>query len=133
MEPQITYNSTDGFDKDLRKLAKKFTSLPDDLEMAKVAAIELFHIKKINNKAVFPIPDFCSETYQVCKIKKFACRSLKGRGVKSGIRITYFFNIEKFEVVFIEIYFKSDQENEDRVKIKDFLKMFELKSKSVRG
>jgi hypothetical protein len=122
MEPHITYSSTDGFNKDLKKLAKKFISLPDDLEVAKVAAIELFHIKKINNQAVFPIPNFCSRAYQVCKIKKFACRSLKGRGVKSGIRLTYFFDIQKLEVVFIEIYFKADKENEDKERIEDFLR-----------
>jgi len=84
MEPQITYNSIDAFDKDLKRLAKKFPSLLEDLGLVKRAAIELFHLKKIDNHAVFPIPDFCSDTYQVFKIKKFACRSLKGRGVKSG-------------------------------------------------
>ena len=123
MQSQITYNSIDSFDKDLKRLAKKFPSLPEDLALVKRAAIELFHLKKINNQAVFPIPDFCSETFQVCKIKKFACRSLKGRGVKSGIRITYFFDVQKLEVVFIEMYFKSDQENENRERIREYLKL----------
>ena len=123
MQSQITYNSIDSFDKDLKRLAKNFPSLPEYLALVKRAAIELFHIKKINNQAVFPIPDFCSETFQVCKIKKFACRSLKGRGVKSGIRITYFFDVQKLEVVFIEMYFKSDQENENRERIREYLKL----------
>ncbi|KKR29911.1 MAG: hypothetical protein A3A96_01340 [Candidatus Zambryskibacteria bacterium RIFCSPLOWO2_01_FULL_39_39] len=122
MEPQITYNSIDAFDKDLKRLAKKFPSLLEDLGLVKRAAIELFHLKKIDNHAVFPIPDFCSDTYQVFKIKKFACRSLKGRGVKSGIRVIYFFHIQKLEVIFIEMYFKSEQENENRLKIKEYLK-----------
>ena len=126
MLPQITYNSIDPFNKDLKRLSKKFPSLLEDLELVKRAAIELFHLKKVNNNAVFPIPDFCSDSFQVCKIKKFACRSLKGRGVKSGIRVTYFFNIQTLEVVFIEIYFKSEQENEDRVRIKDYLKSLEV-------
>lgn len=124
MQSQITYNSTDSFDKDLKRLAKKFPSLLEDLGLAKKTAIELFHIKKINNQAVFPIPNFCSETFQVCKIKKFACRSLKGRGVKSGIRVVYFFDIQKLKVVFLEMYFKSDQENEDRERIREYLKQF---------
>ena len=122
MEPQITYNSIDAFDKDLKRLAKKFPSLLEDLGLVKRAAIELFHLKKIDNHAVFPIPDFCSDTYQVFKIKKFACRSLKGRGVKSGIGFIYFFHIQKLEVIFIEMYFKSEQENENRLKIKEYLK-----------
>lgn len=122
MEPRINYSSIDSFDKDLKRLAKKFPSLLEDLDLVKRAAIELFHLKKINNQAVFPIPSFCSGTYQVCKIKKFACRSLKGRGVKSGIRAIYFFDIQKLKVVFIEMYFKSEQENENRLKIKEYLK-----------
>ena len=122
MQSQLTYNSIEAFDKDLKRLAKKFPSLSDDLEIAKVAAIELLHLKKINNQAIFPIPDFCSKTYQIFKIKKFACRSLKGRGVKSGIRVTYFFDIQNLEVIFIEMYFKSEQENEDRARIKEFLR-----------
>ena len=123
MEPQITYKSIDAFDKDLKRLTKKFVSLQEDLGLAKRAAIELFHIKKLDNRAVFPIPDFCSDTFQVCKIKKFACRSLKGRGVKSGIRVIYFFDIQKLEVIFIEMYFKSEQENEDRERIREYLKL----------
>lgn len=122
IQPQLTYKSTETFDKDFKRLAKKFPSLPEDLGLVKRAAIELFHLKKIDNHAVFPIPDFCSDTYQVCKIKKFACRSLKGRGVKSGIRVIYFFDIQKLEVIFIEMYFKSEQENENRLKIKKYLK-----------
>ena len=121
MQPQIIYSSTEAFQKDLKRLAKKFASLPQDLEMVKKAAIELFHLKKIDNSAVFLMPDFCSENFQVCKIKKFACRSLKGRGVRSGIRVIYFFDIKKLEVVFLEMYFKADQENEDREKIKNYL------------
>lgn len=123
MQSQLTYSSIESFDKDLKRLAKKFPSLPEDLDLVKRAAIELFHLKNIDNRAVFPIPDFCSDVYKVCKIKKFACRSLKGRGVKSGIRVTYFFDIQKLEIVFIEMYFKSEQENEDRARIKEFLKI----------
>lgn len=126
MLPQITYNSIEPFNKDLKRLSKKFPSLLEDLELVKRATIELFHVKKVNNNAVFPIPDFCSGSFQVCKIKKFACRSLKGRGVKSGIRVTYFFNIQTLKVVFMEIYFKSEQENEDRTRIKDYLKSLEV-------
>ena|ERR1035437_5805801 len=125
MQPQITYKSTNLFDKDIKRLAKRFTSLFEDLELAKKAAIELFHIKRLDNRAVFPIPDFCSETYKVCKIKKFACKSLKGRGVKSGIRVIYFFDIKKLEVTFLEMYFKSAQENEDRERIKALIKLLQ--------
>jgi len=93
------------------------------LETAKHNAIELCHIKNINNESVFPIPDFCNEVIKIYKLKKFACKSLKGRGVKSGIRVIYAYHITSSKIEFIEIYFKGEKENENRERIKEYLKM----------
>jgi mRNA-degrading endonuclease RelE of RelBE toxin-antitoxin system len=122
METTISYDQTEEFKKDFKKLLKKFRSLEEDLELAKVAAIELFHIKKINNLSVFPIQGCCTDKVLVCKLKKFACKTLKGRGSKSGIRIIYAFHIQTFRVDFIEMYFKADQENENRRRINQYLR-----------
>ncbi len=124
MTSKINYGETPEFQKDFKKLLKKFKSLEDDLKLAKIAAIELSHIQKVNNASTFPIPGFCTEKIQVCKIKKFACRALKGRGSKSGIRVIYAFHCENCKVDFIEIYFKGEQENEDRERIKEYLKNY---------
>ena len=121
METTISYGQTREFQKDFKKLLKKYRSLEKDLELVKIAAIELFHLKKINNLSVFPIPGFCTEEILVCKIKKFACRALKGRGSKSDIRVIYAFHIKTRCVNFIEIYFKADQKNEDRERIKRYM------------
>lgn len=121
MVTTISYEQTEEFQKDFKKLLKKYRSLEEDLELVKIAAIELFHLQKINNLSVFPIPGFCTEEILVCKIKKFACRALKGRGSKSGIRVIYAFHTKVLKVDFIEIYFKADQENEDRERIKRYL------------
>ncbi len=118
----ISYGQTEEFQKDLKKLLKKYRSLEEDLELAKRAAIELYHLQKINNLSVFPIPGFCTEEILICKIKKFACKTLKGRGSKSGIRVIYAFHVKSVHVDFIEIYFKADQENEDQERIKQYLK-----------
>ncbi|MCX6736910.1 MAG: hypothetical protein NTW73_02405 [Candidatus Parcubacteria bacterium] len=123
MTSKINYGETPEFQKDFKKLLKKFKSLEKDFELAKIAAIELYHIQKINNLSVFPMQGFCTEEIQVCKIKKFACRALKGRGAKSGIRIIYAFHVINLKIDFIEIYFKGEKENEDRERIKDYLKM----------
>lgn len=123
METRLHYSSIVSFDKELKRLCKKFPSLIEDLEVAKTSAIELFHIHKLNNQSIFPIPGFCTKDYLVYKVKKFACKSLKGRGGKSGIRIIYFFDIAKNEVVFLEMYFKSEKEVEDRVRIKEYLRV----------
>ena len=51
------------------------------------------------------------------KVKKIACRSLKGRGVNSGLRLVYaIYEIEK-RIVFVEIYHKNDKANEDRYRM----------------
>ncbi len=119
---KIDYDATDVFQKDLKQLLKKFQTLEEDLETAKRNAIELYHLKGINNRSIFPIPDFCSDEILVCKIKKFACKSLKGRGVMSGIRVIYAYHVAASKVEFIEIYFKGKKENEDRGRIKEYLK-----------
>ena len=117
----IIYKSTSGFDKDLKRLLKKFRTLEDDLVVVKKNAIELFHLMKIDNNSVEPIPKFCSDELKVCKIKKFACKALKGRGVQSGVRIIYAYHTLTNTVDFIEIYFKGESENEDKERIKEYL------------
>src|SRR3989338_3700810 len=126
----INFKETQEFKKDFKKLLKKFRSLEEDLEMAKLATIEHYHVgiknkygilEKKDASAIFLIPNFCTEELKICKLKKFACRALKGRGVKSGIRITYAFYIKTNSVDFIEIYFKGEKEIEDKERIKEYL------------
>ena len=117
----ITYKNTSGFEKDLKKLLKKFRTLEDDIEVAKKNAIELFHLKNIDNNSVEPIPNFCSDELKICKTKKFACKALKGRGVQSGIRIIYAYYVLTNTIDFIEMYFKGESENEDKERIKQYL------------
>lgn len=119
---KIEYDATNVFQKDFRRLLKKFRTFEEDLETAKRNAIELYHLKRIDNRSVFPIPDFYTEEIQICKIKKFACKALRGRGVMSGVRVIYAFYPATFKVDFIEIYFKGEKENEDFERIKEYLK-----------
>jgi len=119
---KIEYDATDVFQKDLKRLLKKFQTLEDDLETVKRDTIELYHLKRINNESIFPIKGFCTETIQICKIKKIACKALKGRGVMSGVRVIYAYHIAASKIEFIEIYFKGEKENEDSERIKKYLK-----------
>ena len=118
---KLNYSSTREFERDLKRLLKKFHSLHEDIEVAKMFAIELYHTQKINKQAIFPMPQFCTDKVLICKLKKFACKALKGRGVKSGVRIIYAFHTQALKVDFIEIYFKGEAENEDRDRIKTYL------------
>ncbi len=47
----------------------------------------------------------------VYKAKKFACRSLKGKGVQSERRGIYAYFEEKDKIELVEIYYKGDKEN----------------------
>lgn len=132
MTSKINYGETPEFQKDFKRLLKKFKSLEDDLELVKIAAIELFHIQKVNNLSTFPIQGFCTEEIQICKIIKFACKALKGRGSKSGIRVIYAFHCANLKIDFIEIYFKGKKENEDRERIRNYLKNFERRASFPR-
>jgi hypothetical protein len=103
---KIKFERHDRFEKQIKKLIRKYRSLEEDLEIVKKYAIEAFHIKNKDNEALELVPKFDRKTVQIYKIRKFACKALKGKGVRSGIRVIYAFYPEKFEVEFLEIYFK---------------------------
>ena len=108
----------EGFSKDFKKLHKKFRSLDEDLETFIKAQLFPFHKLQIDNQGLFPINNQGCDRPQVYKAKKFACKALKGRGARSGIRVIYAYIPETDEIYFIEIYSKTDKENEDRERIK---------------
>ena len=108
----------EGFLKDFKKLLKRFPSLEEDLEIFIKAQLFPFHKLQIDNHGLFAINNVGLDCPRVYKAKKFACRALKGRGARSGIRIIYAYIPENDEIYFIEIYAKSDKENEDRERIK---------------
>lgn len=109
------------FQKDVKQLVKRYRSLEDDLvTIKKVLKIEpdqrppfSYRIEGLGIQAC------------VIKIKKMACKSLKGRGVNSGLRIVYAFFESDQKIVLIEIFHKNQKENEDRSRI---LKYFSFPS-----
>jgi len=118
----MNYDETEEFTRDFKKLLKKFSSLVEDLEVNKQYRIELFHCKEIDNRSIFEIQGVGNtDELKFFKVKKFQCKSLKGRGAKSGIRVIYAYFPNEQKIVFIEIYFKTNQENESRQRIIDFM------------
>lgn len=102
------------FEKDLKKLSKRFRSLPEDLGNFVQYQLKLFHKLNIDNRGIFHIPGLPFTHPRIFKAKKFACKSLKGKGVQSGIRVIYAYFEQEDRIEFIELYYKGDQENEDR-------------------
>jgi len=105
------------FERDLKGLIKRFRTLEEDLATLLKTQLVLFHKLGVDNKGVFEIPGMPFDEPKMYKVKKFACRALKGRGANSGLRLIYahFEAADKIELV--EIYFKGDKENEDRGRI----------------
>jgi mRNA-degrading endonuclease RelE of RelBE toxin-antitoxin system len=110
----------DKFKKDLKKLLKRFSSLEEDLDSLVKAQLIAYHKFNIDNHGIFGIENLSIQDPKIFKVKKFACKSLKGKGVHSGIRVIYaYFSVED-RIQFIEIYYKGDQENEDKERIKNY-------------
>lgn len=110
------------FEKDLKKLGKKFKTLEDDLTNFIQTQLNLYHRQKIDNKGILQISRLKIENPQIFKAKKFACRSIKGKGVQSGIRIIYAYFSEEDRIELIEIYYKGEKENENRERIIKYYK-----------
>lgn len=112
----------DKFSKDLKKLLKRFPSLEDDIDTFIRAQLFAYHKHGVDNHGIVPIEGILIQNPEIFKVLKFACKSLKGKGVHSGIRITYAYFQSDDRIEFIEIYYKGDQENEDKERIKNYYK-----------
>ncbi len=122
----MNYSEIPAFTRDFKRLLKKFPSLAEDFATVKQYDIELFHFQKIDKRGIFKIENAAnSDNLQFFKIKKFACKTLKGRGSKSGIRVIYAFHCQSCKIDFIEIYFKGEKENEDQERMKEYLKSYQ--------
>lgn len=110
------------FENDLKRLLKRFKTLEEDLRIFIEKQLILYHKLSIDNKGIFQISGLPIENPKIFKAKKFACRSLKGKGVQSGIRVIYAYFEEKDKIELIEIYYKGDKENEDRERILKYYK-----------
>jgi mRNA-degrading endonuclease YafQ of YafQ-DinJ toxin-antitoxin module len=109
----MIFDELNEFSKDCKYLLKKYRSLNDDLDVVKSILKILPNERppfsyRIENLGI----DRC-----VIKIKKIACRSLKGPGINSGLRLIYTYFEKEEKIVFIELYHKADKEGEDKERI----------------
>lgn len=118
----MTFDELTEFKRDLKKLLKKYRTLNNDLEIVKKV---LEFTPNERPPFSFRINNLDLETC-VIKVKKIACRALKGRGVNSGLRLIYAYYQEEEKIIFIELYHKSDKENEDRQRIINNFKSVKL-------
>lgn len=106
------------FKKDLKNLLKKYRTLNEDLDVVK-QVLEV--VPDERPPFSFRIDNLRLETC-IIKVKKIACKALKGKGVNSGLRLIYAHFPDEQKITFIELYHKNDKENEDRGRIlKNFI------------
>jgi len=99
------------FDKELKKLSKKYPTIISDIEDLKPILITC----PTGTSKNFTIMKIVGDV-QIVKVRVH-CESLRSRVV----RLIYAYHKDRIEFVFIEVYFKGDKENEDRERIKEYL------------
>jgi len=107
------------FDKDIKKLKKKYRTLEKDLERFLLAQVYMHHIQKHDVKGLYRIPGLGIKEPEIYKAKRFSCQSLGG-GSYSGIRVIYAYSEkenDRDKIILIEVYYKGDKENENRERI----------------
>ncbi len=94
------------FEKDVKKLSKKFKSLDEDLENFIKTALKLRHKLNIDNHSIVQIANLGIESPKIYKARKFACKALKGKGAMSGIRVIYAYYLKEDLVELIDRIFR---------------------------
>jgi hypothetical protein len=107
----MKFNELPEFEKEFKKLRKKYKSLPNDLKIFKEVLTKI----PLGNSKHFNI---LHNTEELCIVKaRFFCKYLKG----NSLRIVYGYLKKEKKVEFIEIYSKSKKKREDKEKIKKYL------------
>ena len=108
MSEEITIEQGKSFQRELKKLVKKYPSLPQDLEVLESL------IKK------FPLGEdskHCNalkqEGDQGIYKRRLMCRSVKS----SEFRVIYYYNGTTLVLEYLEIYYKGNKENEDKKRV----------------
>jgi len=110
----MRFDQLNEYDKDLKRLLKKYRTLENDIDSVK----DVLTVRpNASPPFSFQIEGLGISTC-VIKVKKLASDSFKGRGVNSGFRLIYAYFPEKGKIIFVELYHKNEKDNEDRMRIK---------------
>ena len=115
---ELLFEELTEYQKDLKQLPKKYRTLTGDIDnLKKILTVEPDAAPPFS----FQIDGLGIESC-VIKIKKIACRTLKGRGVNSGLRLIYAWFESEQRIVLVELYYKGEKELEDRERILKYFK-----------
>lgn len=119
----MNFNELSEFRKECKRLGKKYKSLLNDIRGFKNDLQnfkDVISVTPLGNSKHFNIVTQ-TESAKIIKAR-FFCRYLKG----SSLRVIYSYIGEKERIDFIELYFKGDKENEDRERMKKYLKSLDF-------
>lgn len=112
----MKFEAIEEYYRDVKRLSKRYKTLNEDLEIVK-------KVLKVHPEERPPFSfriNGLGITSCVIKVKKIACKSLKGKGANTGLRLIYahFQNEGKEDkIVFVELYHKGDKALEDKKRI----------------
>ena len=107
------FKSVPEFDREYKKLKKKYRSLDDDLAL----------FRKVVSKVPLGVGRHSAilrKSKNVCVIKtRLFCKYLKG----SSFRLIYIYNRLEDTVIFVELYYKGNKKREDGQRIKRYVEL----------
>lgn len=106
-----SFDAAPEFEKEFKRLFKKYKTLDDDLE--KFKKVLLMTPTGVGKNFVIV---HSSSTLKIVKAR-MACRALRDR----SLRIVYAYFEQNQLIEFIELYYKGDKENEDRDRLKEYM------------
>lgn len=83
----------DEFKRDFKSLSKRHATLEDDLAVFIGTSACAFHKLKLDT-GIVRVEGLGHTRLPIYKARKFACRALKGRGARTGIRVIYAFDVD---------------------------------------
>ena len=109
----VTIYQLPEFKKELQKLSKKYPTLSEDIN-----DVTSVIVASPNGTGIGKNFTIINSTIDVKIVKVHVhCESLRSR----SIRFIYAYHKNKIELVYIEVYFKGDNGNEDRERIREYL------------
>ena len=107
------FDSLPEFEREFKRLSKRYRSLHQDFNDLK----DVLRVLPTGSGKNFTII-YHSEKVKLVKVR-LACKSLRGR----SIRVIYAYHNDTAAFVYIEMYFKGNKTNENRERIRDYLKL----------
>jgi hypothetical protein len=112
----MNFDGLPEFNKDCKNLGKRYRSLPQDIARFK-KILEAIPLGTDKHFAIL----IENESIKIAKAR-FFCQSL----MRNSLRIIYAYDEKSTKIVFIELYYKGEQERENQQRIRNYLKSLGL-------